>query len=147
MRTGVITGTAAVAGAPGVGAARVADLERWRGADATARPRRVAALRASLEAAGLDAYFGVRPENARYLTGFVLGDGEEKVSGASGRFFVGADQTVVLADSRYRLQALEECPDSRVQELPTDIVAAWPEVVASLHAIAARDGQVRRIGV
>jgi len=124
-----------------------ADLRRWRSEDAAARPRRVEALRASLEGAGLDAYFGVRPENGRYLTGFVLGDGEEKVSGASGRFFISADETVVLVDSRYRLQALEECPDSRVEPLTGDLVTAWPQVLAGLRAIASADGRVRRIGV
>lgn len=133
--------------APGGGIVADADLRRWRHADAAARPARVATLRASLASAGLDAYFGVRPENSRYLTGFVLGDGEEKVSGASGRFFVAADETVVLADSRYRLQALEECPDSRVADLPGDLVTAWPALVGSLHAISAADGRVRRIGV
>jgi Xaa-Pro aminopeptidase/Xaa-Pro dipeptidase len=124
-----------------------ADLRRWRSADAAARPKRLAALRSRLDEDGLDAYFGVRPENARYLTGFVLGDGEEKVSGASGRFFVSADEAVVLADSRYRLQALEECPDSRVEDLPGDLVAAWPQVLAGLRAIASPDGHVRRIGI
>ena len=49
------------------------------------RPRREArrasnACERSLAADGLDAYFGIRPENSRYLTGFELGDGEEKVS-------------------------------------------------------------------
>ena len=75
---------------------------------------------------GLDAYFGLRSENGRYLTGFVLGDGEDKVCGASGRFLVSADETVVVADSRYRLQALEECPDSRIVDLAGSFEEAWP---------------------
>jgi Xaa-Pro aminopeptidase len=107
----------------------------------------LAALRARLGDDGLDAYFGVRPENARYLTGFVLGDGEEKVCGASGRFLVSADETLVLADSRYRLQALEECPESRVVELRGEMVEAWPELVAGVRAITSTDGRARRIGV
>ena len=117
------------------GGLSTADLERWRAADRAARPARLAALRARLAEDGIDAYFGVRPENARYLTGFVLGDGEEKVSGASGRFFVSADESVVLADSRYRLQAIEECPDSRVagsgtrritNSLKPGVLRQWP---------------------
>ena len=55
--------------------------ERWRAAD---RARSTAPPGAPARAPGrdgLDAYFGLRPENARYLTGFVLGDGEEKVAG------------------------------------------------------------------
>jgi Xaa-Pro aminopeptidase/Xaa-Pro dipeptidase len=122
-------------------------LARWRAHDEQARPRRVERLRARLAEEGLDAYFGLRPENGRYLTGFVLGDGEEKVCGSSGRFFVSADETIVTADSRYRLQALEECPASRVAELPGDFDAAWAGIVSSLRAIGAADGRVRRIGV
>jgi Xaa-Pro aminopeptidase len=129
------------------GGLSTADLERWRAADRAARPARLAALRARLAEDGIDAYFGVRPENARYLTGFVLGDGEEKVSGASGRFFVSADESVVLADSRYRLQAIEECPDSRVAELRGELAEAWPDLVASLRAVASTSGRIGRIGV
>ena len=82
-----------------------------------ARPDRVGRLRARLEAEGVDGYFGVRRENTRYLTGFELCDGEEKVAGVSGQFLVGADETVVLADSRYRVQAQEQCPESRIEDV------------------------------
>ena len=41
---------------------------------------------------GVEAYFGVRRENTRYLTGFVLGEGEEKVAGHSGQFLVGGER-------------------------------------------------------
>ena len=125
-----------------------AERERWRQADVEARPRRLEALRSRLAAESLDAYFGLRPENVRYLTGFVLGDGEEKVSGASGRFFVSADETVVVADPRYRLQAVEECPASRVAALESSFVDAWPGLVESLRAITPTpDGAVRRLAV
>jgi Xaa-Pro aminopeptidase len=124
------------------------DRERWRQADREARPRRLEQLRARLAGEGLDVYFGLRAENARYLTGFVLGDGEEKVCGASGRFFVSVDETVVVADSRYRLQAIEECPDSRVAELDGGFAEAWPGIIASLRPIrTATNGAIRRIGV
>lgn len=125
-----------------------ADRARWQQADREARPRRLERLRTTLAEAGLDAYFGLRPENGRYLTGFVLGDGEEKVCGASGRFLVSADETVVVADPRYRLQALEECPDSRVAELDGSFAEAWPGTIASLRPISpATDGAIRRVGV
>ena len=62
----------------------------WAAADRAARPARLARLRARFAAAGVDAYFGVRPEHTRYLTGVVLGEGEEKVAGQSGQFLVGA---------------------------------------------------------
>ena len=63
-----------------------ADLERWDEADRHARPARLARLRARFATAGVDAYFGVRREHMRYLTGFTLGEGEEKVAGNSGQF-------------------------------------------------------------
>ncbi len=131
----------------GAAAPSAADRERWRSADLQARPRRLETLRATLAEQGLDAYFGLKPENGRYLTGFVLGDGEEKVCGASGRFFISADETVVVADSRYRLQALEQCPGSRVEDHPGGFAKAWPDLVGSLRAISTPDGRVARIAV
>jgi Xaa-Pro aminopeptidase len=138
-----MTSAAASAAAP-----TAADRERWRAADLAARPARLERLRERLTQDGLDAYLGLRPENGRYLTGFILGDGEEKVCGASGRFLISADEPVVVADSRYRLQAQEECPASRVADLPGTFVEAWPDLVASLRPIRAGAGDgVRRIAV
>jgi Xaa-Pro aminopeptidase len=116
-----------------------ADRRRWSDADATARPARLARLRARLAAEGLDAYLGVRPENARYLTGFTLGDGEDRVAGNSGRFLVSGDEVVVLADSRYTIQAAREAPGARVEPVTHDMAAGWAALAASLGA--------RRIGV
>ena len=56
---------------------------RWEEMDRIARPVRLARVRERFAADGLDAYFGIRPEHMRYLTGLVLGDGEEKVAGNS----------------------------------------------------------------
>ena len=69
-----------------------ADLARWAEADRAARPARLDAAPGAVRGAGVDAYFGVRRENMRYLTGFVLGDGEEKVAGHSGQFLVGGER-------------------------------------------------------
>jgi Xaa-Pro aminopeptidase len=110
------------------------DLARWRRADDLARPRRLAALRARMESEGVGAYFGVRRENIRYLTGLELGEGEEKVSGNSGQFLVGRDEVVVLADSRYTLQVAEQCPDARLERVYNDLYSRWPELLASLGA-------------
>ena len=115
------------------------DLARWAEADRLARPRRVERVRARFAEAGVDAYFGLRPEHSRYLTGFALGNGEEKVAGDSGRFFVGRDEVVVLADSRYTIQAHREAPEARIAEAYGDLPTRWPELVASLGA--------RRVGV
>ncbi len=109
-----------------------ADLTRWAEADRLARPARVDALRRRMEAEGVDAYFGVRRENTRYLTGFELGDGEEKVAGNSGQFLVGRDEVVVFADSRYTHAAGEQCPGARVERVYNDLYAQWPNLLASL---------------
>ena len=120
------------------------DIERWLAADGAARPARLARLRARLDAEGVDAYFGVRAEHSRYLTGFSLANGEEKVAGVSGQFLVSSDETVVLADSRYRVQAAEECTDARVADVYLDLAGRWPELLASLHP---RRDRMRRVAV
>ena len=115
-----------------------AERARWTEADASARPARLARLRARLDADGLDAYLGIRPENARYLTGFTLGDGEDRVAGNSGRFLVSAEQVVVLADSRYTIQAVREAPGARVEPVTYDMAAGWPALTGSIGARRSR---------
>jgi Xaa-Pro aminopeptidase len=118
--------------------------ERWAEADRAARPIRLARLRARLAAAGVDAYHGIRPEHMRYLTGFTLAEGEEKSAGTSGQFLVSGDEVVVLADSRYTIQARREAPDARLAQVYGDLPSRWPELVASLGArrIAFESGAV-----
>jgi Xaa-Pro aminopeptidase len=87
-----------------------------------------------MAASGMDAYFGIRPEHMRYLTGFSLDDGEDRVAGNSGRFIVSADQVVVLADSRYRLQAAAQAPGAQIEATTYDLAAIWPSLVGSLGA-------------
>jgi Xaa-Pro aminopeptidase len=122
------------------------DIARWRSADAAARPARLARLRRRLQDEAIDAWFGTRREDIRYLTGFTLAEGEEKVAGVSGQTLVSADETVVLSDSRYRVQAHEEAPDSRVEDVVGDLAERWPELLASLRAIGGH-GDVGRIAV
>jgi Xaa-Pro aminopeptidase len=107
---------------------------RWAEADTAARPARLERLRARFEGLGVEAYFGVRRENSRYLTGFVLAEGEEKVAGHSGQFLVGRGEVVVLADSRYEIQAAAQSPGAGVVDAGYDLPAAWPELVASVGA-------------
>jgi Xaa-Pro aminopeptidase len=124
----------------GVGLVDPADRGRWAAADRAARPMRLERLRARMAAAGVDGYFGVRRENVRYLTGFALGDGEEKVSGTSGWFLVTPDEVLLLADSRYTEQAAEEAPDARIVEVYQDLAGRWPDLVAGRGRVAAEAG-------
>ncbi len=107
---------------------------RWIEADRAARPARLERLRARFAAAGVDAYFAVRPEHARYLTGLAFDDGEEKVAGQSGQFVVAPDEVVVLADSRYTVQVGREAPEARLFPAYHDLPARWPELMASVGA-------------
>lgn len=110
------------------------DVERWSLADRAARPSRLAGLRERLEREGVGAYFGVRRENTRYLTGFELREGEEKGAGNSGQFLVSPSEVVVFADSRYTIQATEQCPDARVERVYNDLFERWPQLLASVDS-------------
>ena len=121
------------------------DLARWRAADDLSRPARLARLRDRLDREAVDAYLGVSRENTRYLTGFALAEGEEKVAGDSGRFLVSGDDVVVLADTRYLEQAGEECPGARVEESYYDLPDRWPGILAGLRGRGG--GPVRRVAV
>jgi Xaa-Pro aminopeptidase len=70
----------------------------------------------------------------RYLTGFTLAEGEEPSAGNSGQFLVTAAETVVLADSRYTLQAQRQAPNWRIVEAYRDLPTRWPDVLASVGA-------------
>jgi len=111
-----------------------ADLDRWDEADRAARPARLARLRARMEEAGVDGYFGVRWEHMRYLTGFAIAENEVSSAGDSGRFLVTADEAVVLADSRYTIQAAREAPEARVFECYHALADRWPALVEETGA-------------
>ena len=106
----------------------------WDEADRAARPARLQRLRARFGEADVDAYFGVRREHMRYLTGFTLGEGEEKVAGTSGQFLVSGDEVAIFADSRYTIQARREAPEARLVEVYNDLVIRWPELLGSVGA-------------
>ncbi|MGZ8439080.1 MAG: M24 family metallopeptidase [Candidatus Limnocylindrales bacterium] len=106
----------------------------WEAADREARPARLGRLRERLAAAGVDAYFGVRREHMRYLTGFTIADGEEKAAGQSGQFLVTGDEVVVLADSRYVIQVGREAPEARIFSVYNDLPARWPALLESAGA-------------
>jgi Xaa-Pro aminopeptidase len=111
-----------------------ADHVRWLEADRAARPARLGRLRARMREAGVDAYYGVRPEHQRYLTGFALEAGEDKVAGVSGHVLVAADEVVLLADSRYTIQARRQAPATRLEAVYGDLPTRWPELLTSIGA-------------
>jgi len=111
-----------------------AQLAAWDEADRAARPGRLDRLRARFAEAGVDAYFGLRREHMRYLSGFTLAEGEERSAGNSGQFLVSADATVVLADSRYALQAQRQAPEWRIAEAYRDLPTRWVDLLASVGA-------------
>ncbi len=114
-------------------------LERWDEADRAGRPARLERLRARFVEVDIDAYYGVRREHMRYLTGFTLAEGEERSAGSSGQFLVSGDEVVLFADSRYTIQARREAPETRMEQVYGDLPARWPELVGSIGA--------RRVGV
>ena len=122
-----------------------ADRERWAAADRAARPARLARLRERLAQTRFDAYFGVRSENSRYLTGFALGDGEDRVAGNSGQFLVRPDEVALLADSRYTEQAGDEAPDARIVPAYHDLAERWPHLVRGCRRIAVEGAYVSRL--
>jgi Xaa-Pro aminopeptidase len=107
---------------------------RWLEAERTLRPGRLAALRERMAAEDVGAYFGVRREHMRWLTGFTLAEGEDRVAGHSGQFLVGPDDVVVVTDSRYTIQARREAPDAVVDEIGYDLPGAWARLVAHTGA-------------
>jgi Xaa-Pro aminopeptidase len=118
----------------------------WLAADRAARPARLARLRQRMAGEGVDAYFGVDPHNSRYVAGLELREGEEKHAGQSGYFFVDSDEVVLLADSRYTLQAREQAPEARLESVYHDLAARWHGLVQSLRPVGGGD-RVRRLGV
>ena len=111
-----------------------ATRDRWLDADRDQHPDRLARLRERLVTEDVDAYFGVKREHMRWLTGFSLAEGEEKVAGHSGQFLVGTDRVTLVTDSRYSIQARREAPDAVVDEIGYDLAAAWPRLLAEVGA-------------
>ncbi|HET7728110.1 MAG TPA: Xaa-Pro peptidase family protein [Candidatus Limnocylindrales bacterium] len=113
--------------------------ERWAEADRAARAVRLERLRSRLAGAGLDGYFGARREHMRWLCGFALADGEEKVAGHSGQFLATGDDVTVLADSRYTIQARREAPEATIVDVGYDLPGRWRQLL--------EERGVRRIGL
>jgi Xaa-Pro aminopeptidase len=90
------------------------------------RPERIAALRRKLADAGLDALLLTSLPNIRYLAGF---------SGSAALVLVTADDLALISDSRYQVQAAEEC--GAVARVLIESGSAWDRVWALLAARSA----------
>lgn len=111
----------AVAGAP----AKPAAGARADAAAADRRPARMAALRADLAAAGLDALLVTHGPNTRYLTGF---------SGSSALLLVSRDDAVLITDFRYRTQARDEV--AGVADVEIEGMSLWSRLWNTLPRLA-----------
>jgi Xaa-Pro aminopeptidase len=116
-----------------------ATRRRWLDADRASRPDRVRRLRKRMADEDVDAYFGVRTEHMRWLTGLVMAEGEDRVAGHSGQFLLGAEQLISCTDSRYTEQARREATEASVLEIGYDLASVWPDLLARVDA--------RRVGV
>ena len=90
------------------------------------RPRRLAAVADSIEAAHLDGLLVTSSANVRYLSGF---------SGTSALLFVTPRETLLITDFRYQTQAAEEAGDiARVVIEPQSLWAGlWQNLAQLTH--------------
>lgn len=89
------------------------------------RPARMAALRADLAAAGLDALLVTHGPNTRYLTGF---------SGSSALLIVTRGDAVLITDFRYRTQARAEV--AGVADVEIEGMSLWSRLWNTLPRLA-----------
>jgi len=79
--------------------------------------------------AGLDAILITSPENSRYLSGFVLMPGEEKVAGHSGQLLITHERAIILLDFRYLEQAASEVKDFELYQVKGKLAGQWGELL------------------
>lgn len=89
--------------------------------------QRVAALRAKMCDAQLDALLVTNPENRHYVTGFY---GHDDGLDSAGRVVITADRVRLLTDTRYAEQAREEAPGVELSDKRDELSAL---VVATLR--------------
>jgi len=87
---------------------------------------RIAAVRRALGERRLDALLVTSITNVQYLTGF---------TGSTGAALVTDDRALMLVDSRYTLQAAQECPLFEIREFSGDIMAAAAGAVEDSGAV------------
>jgi Xaa-Pro aminopeptidase len=70
----------------------------------------------------------------RYLTGFAIAENETASAGDSGKFLLTGDRSLILADSRYTIQARREAPDCDLFECYHALAIRWPALMAESGA-------------
>ena len=87
--------------------------------------RRLDAVRSQLEQRGLYAHLVTSIINVRYITGF---------TGSTGTAVITPDAAVMLVDSRYTLQASNECPLFEIKQFSGNIMTAAAELLNEMGA-------------
>ncbi|MDQ3880620.1 MAG: Xaa-Pro peptidase family protein [Chloroflexota bacterium] len=100
--------------------------------ETTALAARVADVRTRLAAIPADAVVITRPANIRYLSGFRLREGEEKVAGYSGTLVITGERLVIVTDFRYLEQAEAEARGWDVRRTTKPMHEDLPPIVAEL---------------
>ncbi|MFN2483999.1 MAG: M24 family metallopeptidase [Candidatus Limnocylindria bacterium] len=96
--------------------------------------QRIAAVRERLAAIPADVLIVSRSANIRYLSGFRLREGEEKVAGYSGTLVISPERLVILADFRYLEQAEDETDGWDVQRTRRPIKDDLPPLLQEMGA-------------
>ena len=90
---------------------------------------RIKALRVILGDVAVDGAWVVRPENRFYLSGFRAED--SGLDESSGSLLIGADELILLTDSRFTEQAAREAAGFRVELIKGDFPGRFSEIAAA----------------
>lgn len=93
--------------------------------------QRIDHLRQIMEQSRINALLVLIGENRRYLSGFTGEDGAFDES--AGALLITGDALLLLTDSRYTLQAEQECPDCRVVTYKKGLSKELPDILAELN--------------
>ena len=124
---------------------RRADRARWADADRAARPARLARLRARFAAAGIDAYFGVRPRaHALPDRASPSPTARRRSPATRASSSSAATRSSSWPTRATRSRPRREAPEARIVEVYSDLPARWPELVGVGRGATGRGrGRVR----
>ncbi len=93
--------------------------------------KRLAKLRAKLEAKDLDTLLVLQGANRRYLSGFTGQDSQ--LDESAGALFITPEKQLLATDSRYETQAKMEVHGFEIYRYKEGLAQALPEILSSLH--------------